>query len=288
MKRGLILIVFLGFLTSLSAEVIFLRSGEILFGDIVSAGSGTITISTFGQEKQILSTDIVRTEPSLSALADLVVQVILKDGTIIKGKIVDFDEEIGVFVDISFGNLAVPSAAVEKIVDPARAASSAPASQWLGVGGGVSFPLSKDFGMSWGAGVGWEFHTPWLTGLNAGLTLTYDSLAYTTNSQISFANIGLSAYTVYIFNGLLQGMDLFAPYAGLGAGAVIVQAFDKRPDAAVDQRGLLTGFLSAHLGLEWRLPARFLLRTGGGLDMVLQTDGVFLVPKAGLGFYFGF
>jgi len=272
----------------LPADVMFLRNGEILFGEIIAAGSGTVTIRSLGQSVDVLSTDIERTEPSLSALADLPVQVILKDGTIIKGKIVDFDEEIGIFVDIIFGNLVLPSATVDRIVDPSRAAKAAPASQWIGGSGNVSFPLSEDFGLSWGTGISWEFRTPWLADMKLGLSLSFESLSYKTDTQISFYNVGLSAYTIFTLDGLFQGLGIFSPYLGFGGGAVVVQAFDQRPSAVIDQRGLLTGLLTSQIGIEWRLPMRLLLRTGGSLDKVLQTGGVFLVPKANIGLYFGF
>ena len=100
------------------ADVIFLVDGKILIGTIIGPDEAGVAYSVFG-ERVVLGVDqILKTEQNIQAISDLLVTVNLKDGSTLHGKVVDFDEEIGYFVDIGFGILTVPIAAVSEIVDP--------------------------------------------------------------------------------------------------------------------------------------------------------------------------
>lgn len=275
----------------LNAEVIFLRSGEIVIGRITGAGVGSITVMSFNQERTIPSKDVLRTAMNLDEVKDLTMMVILKDGTNIVGKPVDFDEELGFFVDIGFGNLAVPVGAIQMIADPVKL------KQYRG--NAVNFaglfllnvPLYSAYGLSYGGSLGTELRLGELRELFINPVISFYHLDYTSNDKIDFYNTSLSLnllYKVYAFGEILPAVEFIVPYLGLGVGGTLVTIIDNRPEAAVQQNGLLTFSFQGLAGLEWRFPFSLSLKTGAMLEGILQQDGVFLnfAAQAGLGYGF--
>ena len=277
--------------STLSAEVLFLRNGEIVIGDFVSADSGTITLRSMGTERTVSSTDVLRTEKGLMDIGEITVQVVLKDGTSIRGKLTDFDEEVGLFIDIGFGTLALPIAAIARIEDPGRIAVYQGTKMSLGLSGGISTPLDSDYGLSGGGGVLAEIKTGLARGLYAGFSLGGEYLAYAADSNVKIVNADFQIYALYKLLALgevFPALELLTPYASLGIGGTLVTLLDSRVDAPVDQRGILSFSTALAFGLEWKLPANISLRTGGELDGILQTSGLFLIPKARLALLYGF
>lgn len=280
------------FLTAqLSAEVVFLRNGDVLIGKITSAGSGTVTIQTFGDERKVPSKDILRSEPGLSDIKDLALQVILKDGTSIRGKLTDFDEEIGLFVDIGFGILALPITAIDKIVDPSVVVHYGGYRHILGVSGGVAFPPGGDYGLGYHGALTGELQLARLRELYALASFAWMDPGYTGDVGVSLQTWSLLVgirYKFVAFGEIFPALEILTPYATLAAGGSLVTLFDTRAVALVDQRGLLTSSLAASVGLEWKLPASLSLRTEGGANFIFQTSGVFIAPKVSAGIFIGF
>lgn len=250
-----------------------------------------MTLKSMGTVRTVSSTDVLRTEKGLKDISEMTVQVVLKDGTSIRGKLTDFDEEVGLFIDIGFGTLALPIAVIARIEDPERIAVYHGTKMSLGLSGGISSPLNSDYGLSGGGGVLAEIKTGLVRGLYVGFSLGGEYLAYTADSNVKIINADFQIYSLYkvlALGEVFPAMEFLNPYVSLGIGGTLVTLLDSRVDAPVDQRGILSFSTAFALGLEWKLPANIGLRTGGELDGVLQTGGLFLIPKARLALLYGF
>jgi hypothetical protein len=287
MSIGLFIMV----LFPLCADVVFLKTGEVVLGTIMSVSSGSVSIRSLSTERQINATQILHTEKGLSALADFPLEVQLKDGTVIRGVIIDYDEEIGVFVDISFGNLVLPILAIEMISDPVQSRRNADRKHLVVMGAAYTLPLSDSFDSGLAFSLGLDMQTPFVRGLFWGGDLSYSFFNYSESSLVSYFTVGLNVALLYKPLALAVTSPMFAvvlPYGRLATGAVLVQVNDDRPEASITQRGLLTSEFAAEVGLEWHLPASSGLRSFAAFDFIFQEDAVFIVPGFGLSYYYSF
>ncbi len=272
-------------------EVIYLRSGEIVIGNIVGAGLGTISVRSFGKERNIPSKDILKTIASLREIGEDTVLVVLKDGTNIVGKPVDVDDELGLFVDIGFGNLALPTRTISSIYDPERRA--------LAEGTSVNFtgnfkyvlPLSSSYSPAIGGSVSTEVRLAQIRELFLNPVVSFYHMDYKVNDKIDFYNVAVDLnilYKLLVFGEILPAVEFLVPYFGLGAGATLVNLFDARDEAPLPQYGLLTGSFNAQAGFEWRFPLNIALKTGAIFEGILQSGGLFwnVYLVAGLGYGF--
>ena len=276
---------------NLFSEVYFLHDGEVVLGTLLKAGSGSVTIRTMGTERTVDSGGIIRTETSLAALNDMLLEVRLKDGTVLSGKLVDFDEEIGLFFDIGFGSIAVPASAIESIRDTKRVAEYAGKPLVIGLAASAFFPLEDEYSLSWGGTVFAEYRTTLLRGLYAGLGITWERLDYEPSSAVTFDILSLSGHLTYKFFGLgdsLPVLSFIIPYVKVGGGAALVQVEDSRASEGPTDKKEFTSTAKAEVGIEWRLPKGVSLRSFGAASAVFQESGVFVQPEAGLGLLYGF
>ncbi|HXK37041.1 MAG TPA: hypothetical protein VJ553_05675, partial [Candidatus Paceibacterota bacterium] len=92
LSRRLLLVAMLTIpFTPLSADVIELKDGTVLFGTAVVEGTTGIAISSFGQKRTIPQSDILLLEKDLAAFSATEVEIRLPDRSVLKGKIRNYD-----------------------------------------------------------------------------------------------------------------------------------------------------------------------------------------------------
>jgi len=106
--------------TPLSADVIELKDGTVYLGTAVVDDVAGITISSFGQERTISQSDILLVSKDLAAFSATEVEIRLPDRSVLKGKIRNYDEEIGLLLETYFGAITLPPKAIEAIQDPVQ------------------------------------------------------------------------------------------------------------------------------------------------------------------------
>lgn len=275
----------------LSAEVIFLRSGEIVIGQITGASPGTISIQSFGQKRDIASKDVLKTVNSLNDIKDNAVVVILKDGTNIVGKPVDVDDELGFFVDIGFGNLALPIDSILMVADPQRRQSYVGVSVNFTALGLISLPLNSNYNYSFGGAFSSELRLAQLREFYINPVITFYHLDYSADSAIDFYNAQIQLnllYKVLAFGEIFSALEFFVPVFGIGVAGTLINLYDTRPEAVVSPRGLLTFSAQGFGGFELRLPWNFSLKTLAEMESIFQTSGIFWNFKAYAGLGYGF
>lgn len=280
-RRIFLFFVFLAsFAVPAIADVLFLTDGKILIGSIIGPVEGGVAYTVFDQRVVLGTGKISRTEKDLKTLAEVNVDIRLKDGSTIRGKVVDFDEEIGLFVDIGFGILTIPIPAVSEIVEEEVRVRYAGSSVQLRAGGGTYFPLflsAGNFGPSWTSSVGGLVALPFARGLYTGLSFSVSGADYLLSDSVSYLFASVAPEIEFRFLGLSMRKDFlrfFTPYLSLKGGAAYISMTDPSLNPRTD--GSLTGFFGLSTGLNLAVAKGFALRLNLFADCIVQETFPFL------------
>lgn len=273
-------------LVPIFADVIFLVDGKILIGSVIGFDEAGIAYSVLG-ERIVLNVDqILKTEQNIQAISDLQVNVHLKDGSTLHGRVVDFDEEIGFFVDIGFGTLIVPIAAVSEIVDPTVRVRYAGSTISLQAGGGAYLPLftaSENFGPSWVTSLGADVSLPFFRGMYAGISFSVSGADYTPSDSVSYLfasvtpDIGIRYMGWRMRNDFLR---IITPYVSLSGGASYISMTD--PVLSSHAQGSLSALFGLSGGLRFAVAKGFSVMLDLFGDLILQKSSPFVYAGAGL------
>ena len=184
------------------SDVVWLQNGKIYLGEINTAESDGITIKTFGETRKISMEDIFKTEKTLDSLKYQQIDITLKDGSVIKGKIQNYDEEIGINVNIDFGNITLPVQTVDSITDQNRKKHYGGSDINVGITGGYYCLLgeaSNSFNNFFKLTLFAEFNTGLVRGLFAGIDIAFTFMDYSGKENLSFSMYSLQPYLIYRF-----------------------------------------------------------------------------------------
>ncbi len=227
------LLVFLAF-SGVRADVIRLHDGSIMLGKIESVERNEVSIDSFGQKRKVSNNDILKSEQSINGIQSTPLEILLKGGSILKGKIQDYDEEIGVLVNIDFGKITVPVASIEKITDPAQSWAYKGSPFNAGVVGGYYKPLGSfadNFRGSFAGIAFMEMEVGFIRGLYAGVDLMYMHTAYATYDEVRYYLYSVFPFAMYRFVQLRDNWRIFSslvPFASLGIGGTYILRLDER------------------------------------------------------------
>jgi small nuclear ribonucleoprotein (snRNP)-like protein len=260
-------------------DVVYVNNGDIILGTLIGPVPGGVSYSTFGIEKTISFDSITATEKNLSGLAEKTVQVALKDGSVIQGKIVDFDEDIGVFLDIAFGTLTIPGIAVSEIYELDKRTRYTGAAYQISSYGGVYWPLGDSadyFGMGWSAGAGMAWAIPAVRGLYAGGRATFYGMDYTDDTSIKYVMLSLRPEITYKYLGWRMKNNFLSkivPYGTFGAGPVYIAIED--PASYPSNYGSIAADMALSAGIEFSVSRNFVLKVEGNGTYVVQEGASF-------------
>jgi hypothetical protein len=285
-RHALLLCLLLFAASGIGAEVLFTDDGNVIIGTIVKSEGGLSTYRTLGGQIAVESASIMRSEPSIDSLAELPVFVELMDGSMLRGKIVDFDPDIGLFLDISFGVLTIPGASVKSIKEPKqdRLYSGNPfgarlgASWYLPIGG-----LASQFGPSLRFEATASYMLPKVRGLALGLDLSYSLADFTAREDVDYDFIALEPLVSFHYldwRTKSSFIRMFSPFAEAGLGPVLVRADDT--SGSLDKLGEMSLGAFAKLGCDIDLIKGFGLRAQLRFDAYLQKGAPFMAVSAGI------
>ncbi|MFA6504624.1 MAG: hypothetical protein WCT14_00930 [Treponemataceae bacterium] len=282
--RGLLFALALGACTAaVWADVVFLRDGRILIGTIAGTIDGGVTYKVAGETVSVDVNNIVRTERELSALASMPIEVVLKDSSVIRGKIADYDEELGLFVDISFGTLTIPLATIAEVVDPQRRTKYSGAAFQVRAAGGVYSPVlsgADTFGPSWTAQLGASWSLPFMRGLSGGLTVSYSGADYKKGGvNYAFLSVRPEISYRYLAFRLKDGFSSrFTPIVSLSAGPAYIDVNDS--SSTPSRYGQLAAEIGLSAGVELSIAAGISARIEAFVDAYTQKSGPFVTAGA--------
>ena len=289
-KISIWIFLFIGLCISFAlGDVLYLKDGRVYFGNPVSADAGGITFDVFGEMITIDQSEILRTENDPSAIIEKTLEVALKDGSVIKGKIVDYDEEIGFLVDINFGTLTIPAESIRIIEDPVQRNFYNGFPLHIGMTGGyfaTPGELGTDFGGSFNFSLFAELNTGLIRGFFAGLETSYFILNYKAEPDLVCSIISALPYAMYrvlAFQSYTSFLKSLVPYASLGGGVAFVTVRDKRSDAVREKYGEITPAFSPAAGFDYFITEKIFLRFKAGWIWIPQKASSFSIITINMG-----
>lgn len=269
-----------GIASAAAVDIVYLQNGEIILGTLTGPVPGGVSYATFGAERKIPLESIASTDKTLTSLADKMVNVVLKDGSSIQGKIVDYDPDIGVFLDISFGTLTIPVVAISEIYETAKRTLFNGTTFQISPYGGVYWPLAGSadyFGMSWYAGVGADWAIPKIRGLYAGGRATIYGMNYKKDSSVKYSMYSVRPEITYKYLGWRMKNNLLGklvPYVSLGSGPVYIAIQD--PASYPSTYGSITADIAMTTGMELSFSSNIVVKLEGNGSLILQKGTPFM------------
>lgn len=273
MKKWCLVTVMVLMLSTIAmADVIMLHDGNIYLGKITSTDSNGIVIETFGQSLTISQSDIFKSEKNFDSFKDVTTDIILRDGSLIKGKIQNYDEEVGINVNIDFGTITLPVQSIKEISDPVKKKYYNGAPVNIGFTGGYYMPysgLASDYNSNYNFSIFAEFDSKIIRGLSFGGELSTVLMDYKVDDS-DFSIYTLQPYAIYKFLQLRKEpsfLRLFVPFvsAGMG-GAYIVKETSSTEKSEVDLVGNLK------IGIDVNLTESIIARFNTGSEIILQKN----------------
>jgi hypothetical protein len=267
------------------SDVIFLDDGTLLIGTIIGTDAGGTRYSAFEREIKVPSQDIRRSEKDLKSIEGLPLTVELMDGSVLRGTIADYDPEIGLFLDISFGVLTVPNQSIRAIVDPARRLrfSGPPFMARAGISGYFPvFASAVGFGPSIALDMTACVALPFFRGLTAGLDVRYSFADFLVVDTVEYSFVSLQpeiGYNLLYFRTNEDFTRMLMPFASIGAGPVYVSQSD--PSGYPSQMGELCLGIVLKIGVDIEIYQGWGLRLQERNDIYLQQGSPFVSVSIG-------
>lgn len=273
----LFLFLFIIFFTSMTAysDVVWLQDGSIYFGAIESADSAGITIKTFGEIKKIAQSEILKSEKTLELLKNQQVDILLKDGSVLKGKIQNYDDEIGVLIHTDLGSTTIPVSSIKNIYDPAKKKIFTGFPFTVGIAGGYYIPvmgLADDFKSNYNLSFFAEYNMDFWRGCSLGGEITTVLIDYKADDS-EFSIYTLQPYVIYKFVQLKNSSSFIKniiPFvsAGIG-GAYIIKKTSATEKSEVDTVG------NFKIGFDISITDNIGARIYTGMETILQSGSDF-------------
>ncbi len=274
--RAFILFVLMCMPAMLIADVIRLQNGQIFLGKVIRADSQGIVVESFGERREFSQMEILKNEKDLSTLKVEYCDIYLKDGSILKGKIENYDEEVGILVNIDFGSITLPVKSVKEVNNPVQKKYYSGNSVQIGIGGGYFTPfgnLKDKYKSGYNFSLFAEFNPNLMRGLFIGGDLTYFPVDYKASSDVNYNIFTVQPYVMYRFLFLKNSTSFIrnlTPFASLGIGFGYVVLKDKRAGASSSEKSEIDLAYNLKLGGDYQIKHNIAVRLFAGWQTVTQ------------------
>jgi hypothetical protein len=268
------------------SDVVFTDDGAILIGTIIRPEPGGMRYLAYGREMLLPSQSIQRSESDLKVLEKLPLDVELMDGSVLRGTFADFDPEIGLFLDISFGVLTVPVQSIKAVTDPVKRLRYAGSPFMARAGASWYFPVlsgASSFGPSLGIDLAAEWSVPLLRGLSAGFDARYAFADFLPSQSVNYSFVSVApeaSYRLLFLRTRDDWLRNLTPFVSAGVGPVYINLLD--PGGYPSQMGELSLGVNMKLGLDVDIFKGVGIRLQGRSDLYLQQGNPFVLLSIGL------
>ena len=276
------------------SDVIVREDGTVYLGKVDSVTAESVSVNTFGSMIAMPTKRVAENHKTLDPFKSRRVSVSLKSGSEIAGTIDDYDDEIGLLLNIGFGTITIPVTSVSGVYDPAMEKAYSGFHHKIGAGVSGYTPLgsaSGNYDNSSEISLFGEYMVPFARGLFAGADFTYRNIGYSASSDITYRQFALKPYLMYSFLDFKKITPLFSrltPFAAAYAGPCYTSMNDDRPYVKESSRGEINLEAKGAVGCDILLGESFMLRLSGGYTTVFQKSEQFRLAGIGLSASFGF
>lgn len=286
------------FVTAALGDVIIIKDGSIFLGQIKSADSKGVVIESFGKDTTISQSKIVKSSKDVRDIAGTPVEVLLKDGSIMKGEIQNYDDEIGLLIKADFGILTLKADRIVSIYNSVQKKLYYGPTAHFGITSGMYFPVGgfkKDFMNQPFISLFTEINSGFARGLFVGADFGYLFLRYKPDRNVHYDSFSLKAYAQYRFldfRTLKSAGRIFVPFVSAGAGMIYITRKDERLLTLLTftnkRKNEINALYNASLGLDLCATDNFIIRIHGGWLGFQQKSSLLNSFTAGLGLIWAF
>jgi small nuclear ribonucleoprotein (snRNP)-like protein len=257
----------------LSADVIRMKDGRVFIGRVLTVDPSGVVILAYDQKVTVDYGDILKTAPNFNSIKNRELEITLKDNSVMRGKVKDYDSDIGLFMEIEFGQITIPLENIKSIDDPEQRSKQLAHFAQIGAQGGFYFiigDLNTVFSSNFTVDLFSEFNLGFLLqGLFAGACLSYHNLSAIDYTDYSYLMVNLQAYGMYRFL-MLRSMTGFlrnlVPFVSAGVGvACPVQTYNEESAFELDLS------FTGSVGIDYFLFDDLLIRASGCWMSVMQS-----------------
>lgn len=197
--------------------------------------------------------------------------------SIIKGKIQNYDEEVGIFVNVDFGAITLPVQTIKEISDPVKKKYYNGLPVIFGFSGGYYIPyagLAPDFESDFSFSAFAEFDSDFVRGLYIGGEFSAINIDYKVDDS-EFSIYTFQPYAIYKFLQMRKKSSLinrFIPFVSAGMGGAYI--IRKSPLNTKTETELDT-VLNIKTGFDINITERLGTRFYTGTETILQNSSKF-------------
>ncbi|MCX7677734.1 MAG: hypothetical protein N2316_00805 [Spirochaetes bacterium] len=277
-----------------SYDSLTLLDGKILLGKIVSVEREKVVVESFGKEKIYSSSEILKTSKGAADLKKISVSVYLRDGTVLQGKFEDYDEEIGILLNLQLGNITIVPDLIEKISDETLT------TKYYGFDAKIGMMITyyrvigefrNDFDSSYALSAYGEKNFPLVRGISFGLDFSYRNMGYVPSEDVRYVNISLKptvTYSYHDFHYLFPFSERITPFVQLAIGPSYIHINDERNFVKSTRVSGIDTEMSASAGVDVHLYRGISFRLSPTYCVVFQRKRHFQTMAVGFGIYYGF
>jgi hypothetical protein len=273
-----------------SADIVILADGEFLVGSVEKTPEGVL-FRNDGKGPPRVLTDVVGVEQDPQSLKGTKLKIILADQSVIRGRLADWEDGLGVFIDTPAGTIRLSSETILQIFlekdEPPREPAVA-----VELGGMVLRPFEADrFGLSWAPLIAVETSLPGSDVVSVGLSCDSVFLNYLPSSEVTYNvldfSLTVNAKLIPLFSKT-TARSFLSPYLKAGVGGAFVMVTDNRKNSQSKNYGTLDFQSRLECGVDIPLSSQFSLESSLSASAILQDPGLFWLGGLGLSVRYGF
>jgi hypothetical protein len=281
--------------SALWADIIRTMDGRIYLGNVISAESGAVTVEAGGRQVTLSSGNILKTEKDFETLKTQIVEIELKDKSVVSGKVTDYDADIGLLLDIEFGSLTIPAESIEEITDPVQEKIYNGYPFQTGAQGSFYLPVG-DLASSFSPSVNVLGFFELNPGLFRGLFFRFEGGArfasYPDNTSLDFAlfslNAGVAYRVLFLRTTSVPFLNIMVPYLFAGVGVTYVALHDNRENVFPADYGEMNLNITAQAGFDFFILNNLVVRVYAGWTMIMQMSTPLHLIEPGIGVVYCF
>ncbi len=220
--------------SGLYGDVILLKDGTIYLGTITNISSSGIIIQSFGAARTVRQRDIRKSSKDMQGLQGIEAEVVLKNGSVMKGTIQNYDDEVGLFLKTDYGSLTMPAAGIASVQDTSMRKRYHGPVAVTGITMGCYYPVGpfmNRFKIQPQLSAFVEINSVFARGLFFGLDAGYMFMNYRPDGNIKYDAATLKIYGQYRFldlRVLSSPARYLSPFVAAGAGITYIARRDNR------------------------------------------------------------
>lgn len=281
--------------TMLYGDIFLLKDGTIHFGEIKIITSNGIIIESFGTTKTLNQQNIIKSSKNIDELKSIIAEVILKNGSAMKGTIQNYDAEVGLLLKTDYGSLTMPAKGIAAVYDSSQKKRFNGPVAVTGITVGCYYPVGpfkNSFQIQPQLSAFAEINTVFARGLFFGIDAGYLFMKYRPDKDLKYDGATLKLYAQYRVldvRTLSSRANILSPFVAAGAGITYIARRDNRSfTLGSTRKNEVDALYTIGVGLDIFATESIIVRIQGNWFGIQQNKSVMNAFSTSAGIMWGF